>query len=670
MVRLGYGRRAFVLASGAAAVVRPAAAQPAPAGPPAADLLARRLFFAAPDHGDAVLSPDGGKLAFLAPVDGVQNVWVAPVDDIKSARALTKAADRDLFDRLWWPQDNRHVVYFRDRAGDENWQAHAVDVESGESRALSPEGARCFVQQVSARFPGELLLAHNQRDRSHFDLYRVNAASGESKLVFLNDAYADLFTDTHFRVPYGMRYREGGGWDMVKTQGDDAGKVYRSVAIADRYCTELLAASDDGKYLYWLDSRNRDSAAVVAEEVATGKQRVLVENRSADFSEPIFDPVKMTPIAASLIYTRRRWYPIDPSAAPDIDRIQASIDGDVTDFGLSNDREHWVVYAEPAPRPGRYFHYRRKDRKAVPLFSERAGLDEARLVKMEPVVIPTRGELRLVSYLTRGAGIEMGQPGPMVMLVHDGPWTRVLPEFNPVHQWLANRGYNVLSVNFRGSTGLGKKTANAGDGEWGDKMQHDLLDAMEWANNERISDELRIAIAGAGYGGYAALMGGCLTPDRFACAIDFGGITDLVALSAAGPAYLKPAAPGLKVRMGADGTSPEGRKFLASRSPLTYVDRLKCPLLIAHGANDAQVPVAQSDAFVAAMQKNRQPVTYVVYGDEGHVFRRAPNRVSLAAIAEAFLAENLGGRAEPVGDALNGATLEFRAGRELIKGLG
>ena len=666
MVRLRYGRRAFVFASGAAMLAHAASAQPA-----ADELIARRLFFASPDHGHTVVSPDGAKIAFLAPVDGVQNVFVAPIDDVAAAKALTKVADRDVFDKLWWPQDNRHVVYFRDRAGDENWQAHSVDVESGESRALSPgPGVRSFVQQVSARFPGELLLAHNQRDKSHFDIYRVNAATGDGALVYQNDRFASLFTDSQFRVLYGVRYHDGGDWDMIRATGDDAGKLFRGVDIVDRYTTALLAASDDGKQLYWLDSKGRDSAAVVAEEVGGTRQRVLVENRSSDFSEPIFDPVKMTPIAASLIYTRRRWYPIDPSMAPDLDRLQASIDGDIIDFGLSNDRAHWVVYAEPAPRPGRYFHYKRQDRRAVPLFSARAGLDEARLVKMEPVVIPTRGDLRLVSYLTRGVGIEAGQPGPMVMLVHDGPWTRVLPEFNPYHQWLANRGYNVLSVNFRGSTGLGKKTANAGYGEWGDKMQNDLLDAMEWANNERISDELRIAIAGAGYGGYAALMGGCLTPDRFACAIDFGGITDLVALSGTGPAYLKPLAASLKVRLGADGTSEAGRKFLASRSPLTYADRLKCPLLIAHGANDVRVPLAQSDAFVAALQKRKQPVTYAVYADEGHVFRRAANRLSLAAVAEAFLAENLGGRAEPVGDAFTGSSLEFRAGRELIKALG
>jgi dipeptidyl aminopeptidase/acylaminoacyl peptidase len=667
-VKLGsrYGRRAFVLASGAAALVQGARAEPA-----AADLIPRRLFYSAPERAKVTISPDGGKIAFLAPVDGVQNVWVAPLADPKAGKPVTRIDDRDVLNQLWWPGNDEHVVFCRERAGDENWQTHCVDVESGAVRELSPgPGVKSFVHQVSAHFPGELLIAHNQRDKAYFDIYRVKAATGESTLVFQNDSFAELFTDSQFNVRFGVRYRDGGGWDIVKATGEGAGSVFRSVGIADRYTTALVGASDDGKQLYWLDSKGRDSASVVAQEFPDGPPRTLLENRSADFSEPLFDPIRRTPIAASLVYTKRRWYTLDPGAAPDLDRLQASIDGDISSFGLSNDRANWIVYAEPAAKPGRYFHYQRAERKVVPLFSSRPELDKARLVRLEPVVIPTRGEFRLVSYLSRGVGIEAGQPGALIILVHDGPWTRDTPDFHPAHQWFANRGYNVLSVNFRGSTGLGKKLATAGDGEWGDKMQNDLLDAFEWATNERIAQDTRVAICGSGYGGYAALIGASVTPDRFACAIDLGGMTDLVALADAMAPAWKASLPGIKVRLGGDGSSEEGRKFLAARSPLTYAPRIKCPLLIAHGANNTRVPVAQSDAFVAAMQQRKLPVTYLVYNDEGHTFRRAPNRLSLAAVAEAFLAQNLGGRAEPVGDAFTGSSIEFRAGRELIKGLG
>lgn len=666
MSGLRCGRRDFVFAGGLAVLARGVGAQPLPG-----DLIARRLFFSAPDHARATVSPDGTKVAYLAPVDGVLNVWTAPLADPKAGKALTRIADRDVMSALWWTGDSRHLVFCRDQGGEENWQTHCVDLESGDVRPLSPAPeVKSFVQEVSNRFPNELLIGHNQRDKRYFDLYRVNTATGKSTLAFRNDEFVELYTDQQFRVLYGRRYRSGGTWDIVRATGDRAGSVVRSIGVNDRYTTALIGISDDEKQLYWLDSLGRESAAVTAQALPDGKPRVLVENRSADFEIPILDPVRRTPIAASLVYTRRRWYTIDPLVAPDLDRLQASIDGDLVDFNLSNDRGNWIVYAEAAAKPGRYFHYRRADRKTVPLFSVRAGLDDAALVKMEPVVIPTRGDLRLVGYLSRGVSLAAGQPGPMVLLVHDGPWTRDTPDFNGMHQWLANRGYHVLSVNFRGSSGLGKKTALDGDGEWANRMQNDLLDAIEWANNERISDELRIAICGAGYGGFAALIGACVTPDRFACAIDLAGIANLVAFMQAIPAYWMPWLPELKVRLGADGSSEDGRKFLASRSPLTYVDRIKCPLLIAHGVNDVRVPVAQSDEFVAAMQKRKLPVTYVTYNDEGHVFRRAPNRLSRAAVAEAFLAQNLGGRAEPVGDALAGSSIEFRAGRELIKGLG
>jgi dipeptidyl aminopeptidase/acylaminoacyl peptidase len=636
-------------------------------------LLARGALFSSPERTRATISPDGTKVAFLAPVDGALNVWVGSIGDMQNARPLTRFTDRDVLDQILWPQDNKHVVFFRDQGGDENWQTLSVDIDSGELRDLSPgPGVRSFVEQVSARFPGELLIAHNQREKSRFDIYRVDAATGESKLVFKNDVYVELIADSQFRVLYGIRYRDGGGWNVLYASGDKEGTILRSISIDDRYTTTLLGPSDDGKQLYWLDSKGRDSAAVVMQEGTDGPSRILLENRSADFSEPLFDPVRRTPIAAQLIYTKRRWYTLDPASAPDIDRITASIDGDVAGFNLSNDRGNWLVYSESPAKPGRYYHYKRDERKVSPLFETRPGMDNGRLVRLEPVVIPTRGNLRLVSYLSRGVGIDAGQPGPLVILVHDGPASRDTPDFNPVHQWLANRGYNVLSVNFRGSTGLGKKLANAGDGEWADKMQSDLLDAFEWATNERIAQDTRVAICGVGYGGYAALIGAGVTPDRFACAISVGGITNLASYIDTLAPYQKPLLPALQVRLGADTSSEAGRKFLASRSPLTYAERIKCPLLIAHGTNDTRVPVAQSDEFVASLQQRKQPVTYVTYKDEGHVFRRAANRISLAAVVEAFLVQNLGGggRAEPVGDDFKASSIEFRAGRELIKGLG
>jgi len=255
------------------------------------------------------------------------------------------------------------------------------------------------------------------------------------------------------------------------------------------------------------------------------------------------------------------------------------------------------------------------------------------------------------------------------LLVHGGPWSRDMPDFSSTHQWLANRGYAVLSVNYRGSTGFGKAFVNAGDLEWANRMHADLLDAVDWAVGERIASPTRVAIYGASYGGYSALVGATFTPTRFACAIDLFGISNLVTFAQDIPPYWKTWESVLKTRMG-DVSTEEGRKLLESRSPLTYVDRIVRPLLIGQGGNDVRVTAAESEQIVAAMQKRNIPVTYVFYKDEGHGFRRAANRRSWSAVVEAFLAQHLGGRAEPVGEDFAGSTVDFRAGRDLVRGLG
>jgi hypothetical protein len=251
MSGLQLGRRRFVLAGGLLAVATPTFGQSAP--PP---LIPRRLLFAGAERSRVTISPDGRLIAFLGPLDGVQNVWLAPLADPAAARPITRVTDRDLANELWWPFDSRHLVFFREQGGDENWQAHSVDVETGAIRALTPgPGVRAYVQQVSARFPGELLIAHNQRDKAQYDIHRVKVATGESELVFRNDQFAWNFTDPHFRLLYGARYRSDGGWDVIKAAGEGAGSLFRRVEAADGYTTRLIEVADDGTELYWLDSR-------------------------------------------------------------------------------------------------------------------------------------------------------------------------------------------------------------------------------------------------------------------------------------------------------------------------------------------------------------------------------------------------------------------------------
>lgn len=665
MTRREFGRRSLVLAGGMALSPLIASAQTSQA------LIPRRLLFAAADRSRVVLSPDGKLIAFLGQLDGVLNVWLAPTGEPKAARPLTQVTDRDVQNELCWPQDNRHVVFFREQGGDENWQAHRVDIVTGESRALTPgPGVKAYVQQVSARFPGELLISHNQRDRRYSDVYRVNVATGDSTLVQRNDAFAWMFSDPQFRMRWGIRYRDDGGYDMVELSGEKAGSVFRHVEALDTFATGPIEVSDDGATLYWIDSQGRDRAAVTAEDLATGQSRVLAEDSSADCGRPILDPMTCRPIAAPVVYTARRWQAIETEAVADVDRMVASGEGDLGWFGMSNDRANWVGYAEPHGMPGRFFHYDRATERISPLFAARPALEAVPLVPMQPVVVTARDGLKLVCYLSRPREApSTGAPGPMVLLVHGGPWGRDFPDFNSTHQWLANRGYTVLSVNFRGSTGFGKAFVNAADREWAGKMHDDLIDAVDWAIAQRFADPARVAIYGASYGGYSALVGATFTPERFACAIDLFGISNLVTFAKAIPPYWLAWSSIWKNRMG-DHTTEEGRAFLTSRSPLTHIDRIVRPLLIGQGANDVRVTVAESDQIVAAMQRRNIPVTYVYYSDEGHGFRRPANRRSFTAVVEAFLAQHLGGRCEPVGEDFAGSSIEFRAGRNLIPSLG
>jgi dipeptidyl aminopeptidase/acylaminoacyl peptidase len=282
--------------------------------------------------------------------------------------------------------------------------------------------------------------------------------------------------------------------------------------------------------------------------------------------------------------------------------------------------------------------------------------------------------LELVSYLTLPVESDPDEDGrprealPMVLFVHGGPWGRDYWGFQEFPQWLANRGYAVLSVNFRGSTGMGKAFVNAGDLQWGAKMHDDLIDAVEWAVAEGIADRSRVAIMGGSYGGYATLVGLTFTPETFACGVDIVGPSNLFTLIESLPPYWQPEIELFAMRVG-DTRTESGRKLLIERSPLTHVDRIQKPLLIGQGANDPRVKQQESDQIVAAMQSKGIPVTYALFPDEGHGFARPENNLAFNALTEAFLGECLGGRVEPIGEDLAGSSLVVPNGADQIEGL-
>jgi len=385
-------------------------------------------------------------------------------------------------------------------------------------------------------------------------------------------------------------------------------------------------------------------------------------------------PMEKTIEAVSFTYKRREWKILDASIKADLNYLKKVADGEMNVTDRTLDDKHWIVAYVMDNGPVRYYHYDRPGEKAKFLFSNRKALEGQPLTRIHPVVIKSRDGLNLVSYLSlpvwmdRDSDGRPEKPVPIVLFVHGGPWARDSWGYSSYDQWLTNRGYAVLSVNFRSSTGFGKKFVNSGDLEWARKMHDDLIDAVNWAIKKKIADPKRVAIMGGSYGGYATLVGLTYTPDVFACGVDICGPSNLITLLESIPPYWKPMLDVFTTRVG-DHRTDEGRKLLTERSPLTYVDRISRPLLIGQGANDPRVKQAEADQIVKAMEDKNIPVAYVLFPDEGHGFARPENRIAFNAVAEAFLAKHLGGRYEPIGDDFTGSSITVPKGADQLPGL-
>ncbi|PXF60689.1 MAG: hypothetical protein C4B59_08465 [Candidatus Methanogaster sp.] len=378
--------------------------------------------------------------------------------------------------------------------------------------------------------------------------------------------------------------------------------------------------------------------------------------------------------AVSFTYERKHWQIIDESIAGDHAYLKTVANGDVEVVSRTLDDDYWMVSYMVDDGPVQYYRYDREEKSAEFLFTECTALEGLSIAKMHSVVIKSRDGLDMVSYYTLPVGSDSDSDGrpdeplPMVLLVHGGPWARDIWGYDSWQQWLANRGYVVFSTNFRGSTGFGKAFINAGNLEWGGKMNNDLIDAVNWTVQEGIADPDCVAIMGGSYGGYATLWGMTNTPDTFACGVDTVGPSNLLTLFETIPPHWQPEIEEWATRIG-DARTEEGRAFLTKRSPLSYVDRIENPLLIGQGANDPRVKQAESDQIVHAMQDADIPVTYLLYTDEGHGFYRPENRLSFYAVTDAFLAEHLGGRYEPIGDDFKGSSIIVQCGDEEVPGL-
>ncbi|WP_293181534.1 S9 family peptidase [Oceanithermus sp.] len=592
------------------------------------------VLFGDPELGQVRVAPDGRSVAFIAPWEGVKNLWVM---DLASGerRRVTSDRGRGVQGHGWLPSGL--LIYAQDKDGDENWRLYAVDPAGGEPRLLTPgEGVQAQLLAVHPDYPDELLVLLNDRDPALHDVWRINARTGERRRALENPGFIGFLADERLNVRLAHKSSDDGGGELYLREGDSWKPLLRW-GLDDSLGTWPLALR--GNTLYMASSLGRDTAALVAVDLATGEERLLAEDPRYDLPNEeglLFHPRAARPEAVAVMRDRLGWIVLDPALEPDFERL-AELDGDVYVTSRDQANRVWVVREELDAQSPRYWVYDRSTRELTLLGDAHPALADYTLAPMQPVRYRARDSLEIEAYLTLPPGREP-RGLPTVIFPHGGPWYRDVWGFDPIAQWLANRGFAVLQPNFRGSTGYGKTLLNAGNKEWGRKMQDDLTDGVRWLVEQGIADPERVAIMGGSYGGYATLAGLAFTPELYAAGVDIVGPSNLFTLLETVPPYWKPMIALFHTRMGHPERDAE---LLRAASPLFSAEKIQAPLLIGQGANDPRVKRAESLQIVQALKEKGKPVEYVEYPDEGHGFVKAENRLDFFRKAEAFLEKHL-----------------------------
>ena len=604
------------------------------------DLIPRSVLFGAPERADPQISPDGNQLGYLAPVNGVLNVWIRTLGK-EDDRAVTNDTKRGIRN-FTWQYDNQHILYTQDVGGDENWRLYQTDIATKQTKDLTPfEKVRVDIVAYDWKTPGTILFQSNQRDAKVFDVYRLDLKSGKIVMDTQNPGDVDQWrADNDLKVRVAQVNTPDGG--VIIRARNDVNSPWRELIKwgPDETFGTVFGFTPDNKSVWIGTSLHANSARLVQVDIATGAQKVIASDPQFDVEGVVTEPKTNALEVVTFIKQREDYDFIDPKIKADYEVLEKARHGDIVAVSRSLDDKQWIVTYVSDDAPVYFYLYDRPAKKATLLFSARPALEKYRLSKMEPIDFTARDGMKIYGYVTTPAGMTPKNL-PAVVLVHGGPWGRDMWGYNSWVQWLANRGYAVLRVNFRGSTGYGKQYVNAGDRQWAGTMHTDLLDGKDYLVKRGIADPNKVCIMGGSYGGYATLAGLAFSPEAFACGVDIVGPSNLNTLLKSIPPYWSTFLAVFHKRMG------ESEEFLKTQSPLFKADQIKAPLLIGQGANDPRVNKAESDQIVAAMRKNNEPVEYYVFPDEGHGFARPPNNMAFNAAAENFLAKYLGGRAEP-----------------------
>jgi dipeptidyl aminopeptidase/acylaminoacyl peptidase len=607
-------------------------------------LIPREVLFGNPERTQPRISPDGKLLAYLAPLNGVLNVWMGPVGG-EDFEPVTNDEKRGI--RVYsWAEDGRHLIYLQDRDGDENWRLYAVELGSAarSARDLTPfDGVQAQLLEESKRFPEEVLVELNKRDPRLHDVHRLNLTTGELELIAQNPGnVAGWVADENLTVRVALAATPEGGFDLLfREREEDDWRKLLSWGPEDALSSGPVDLSGDGTRMFLRDSRGANAARLVELDLSTERVDILAEDPQYDVAGVLIHLDTREPQAVAFTRARTEWTVLDEDVREDFAAIKRLYPGDFVIASRDRADENWLVGFNVDDGPVSYYAYDRNTRDGTHLFDDRPDLYGYTLSSMRPISFTARDGLEIHGYLTLPPG--ESENLPMVLNVHGGPWARDAWGYHPEAQWFANRGYACLQVNFRGSAGYGKKFLNAGNKEWGAQMHDDLVDAVRWAVEKGIADPKKCAIYGGSYGGYAALVGATFTPDLFRCAVDVVGPSSLITLIRTIPPYWSTLLATFHERVGNPDTEEE---FLKSRSPLFYVDRIKIPLLIAQGANDPRVKQSEAEQIVAALCEKGIDYEYLLFEDEGHGFARPENRLKFYAAAERFLAKHLGGRVQ------------------------
>jgi dipeptidyl aminopeptidase/acylaminoacyl peptidase len=608
-------------------------------------LVPREVLFGNPERISPRISPDGKLFAYLAPDKAnILQVWMkTPGKD--DDRVMTQDKHRGIR-RFVWAESSRELIYLQDADGDENWHIYGVDVAAGNVRDYTPwQGVRANLVATNPKFPDTILVSLNLRDRRKLDVYRIDLRTGAAVLDTENPGDVTGWVDDAEMVVRGAQVTTPDGGAEIRWR-ESANAPWKSLLrVGPEEEIGLLGFSEDGRSAYVSTSVGSDTSRVVEKTLATGAEKELAKNPEVDAGDVLIHPTRHVVQAVEFIKARIEWTVLDPTIKEDFAALRKLSDGDFSVINRDTADTTWLVAFYRDRGAIRYYSYHRPTHKGTFLFAHQSKLEGLQLAEMKPVVVPASDGLKIPGYLTLPVGVP-ARKLPLVLLVHGGPWGRDTWGFNPNVQWLANRGYAVLQLNFRASTGYGKKFLHAGDRQWGKRMHQDLIDGVEWAVRQGLADPKRVAIMGGSYGGYAALAGAAFTPDVFRCAVDIVGPSNINTLLRSIPPYWAPLLAMFKKRVG-DIDDPKDAELIKAASPLFSADKIRIPLLIGQGANDPRVKQAESEQIVAAIDKHGGQATYVLYPDEGHGFARPANRVDFNARTEKFLGDHLGGRVEP-----------------------